>query len=49
MSLVDELVSGILRGPGGFRDALKKVLEEDLEISIHEFCSRTGLSQSTVH
>ncbi|MFP4169405.1 MAG: transcriptional regulator [Methanomassiliicoccales archaeon] len=49
MSLVDELVSGILRGPGGFRDALKKVLEEDLEISIHEFCSRTGLSQSTVY
>jgi predicted transcriptional regulator len=49
MSMVDELIAGILRGPGGFRDSLRRVLEEDLEMSIHEFCSRTGISQSTIY
>jgi predicted transcriptional regulator len=49
LSLVDELIAGILRGPGGFRNSLRKVLDEDLEMSIHEFCSRTGISQSTVY
>ncbi len=49
MSMVDELVAGILRGPGGFRKSLRKVLDEDLEMSIHEFCSKTGISQSTIY
>jgi len=49
MSMVDELVAGILRGPGGFRKSLRKVLDEDLEMSIHEFCTRTGISQSTIY
>jgi predicted transcriptional regulator len=49
MSMVDELIAGILRGPGCFRDSLRKVLEEDLQMSIHEFCSRTGISQSTIY
>lgn len=47
--MVDELIAGILRGPGGFRDSLRRVLEEDLEMSIHEFCSRTNISQSTIY
>ena len=49
MSLENELVAGILREEGGFRDALRKVLEEDLKMSIHEFCSQTGLSPSTIY
>ena len=49
MSLEDELITGILREEGGFRDALRKVLDEDLKISIHEFCERTGLSPSTIY
>ena len=49
MSLENELVAGILREEGGFRDSLRKVLEEDLKMSIHEFCSQTGLSPSTIY
>lgn len=49
MSLENELVAGILREEGGFRDALRKVLEEDLKMSIHEFCAQTGLSSSTIY
>jgi predicted transcriptional regulator len=49
MSMVDELIAGILRGSGGFKASLRKVLDEDLEMSIHEFCSRTGISQSTIY
>ncbi|MDD1769105.1 MAG: helix-turn-helix domain-containing protein [Methanomassiliicoccales archaeon] len=49
MSIENELIVGMLRGEGGFRDALRRVLEEDLKMSVHEFCSRTGLSLSTVY
>lgn len=49
MSMVDELIAGILRGPGGFRDSLRRVLDEDLEMNTHEFCSKTGISQSTIY
>jgi predicted transcriptional regulator len=49
MSLVDELITGILRGPEGFKDALRKILDEDLKMSVNEFCSKTGLSPSTIY
>ncbi len=49
MSLENELIAGILRGEGGFREALRRVLKEDLRMSVHEFCERTGLSSSTVY
>ncbi|MBM4237092.1 MAG: transcriptional regulator [Euryarchaeota archaeon] len=49
MSLENELIAGILRGEGGFREALRRVLKEDLQMSVHEFCERTGLSSSTVY
>jgi predicted transcriptional regulator len=49
MTLVDELIIGILRGPDGFKDALKKILDEDLKMSVNEFCERTGLSTSTIY
>lgn len=49
LSLENELILGMLKGEGGFKDALRRVLEEDLQMSVHEFCSRTGLSLSTVY
>ncbi|MBC7108474.1 MAG: transcriptional regulator [Methanomassiliicoccales archaeon] len=49
MALENELIAGILRGEGGFREALKKVLEEDLQMSVPEFCAKTGLSMSTIY
>ncbi|HEY3420235.1 MAG TPA: transcriptional regulator [Methanomassiliicoccales archaeon] len=49
MSMVDELVGGILRSEEGFREALRKILEQDLKVSVPEFCEKTGLSPSTVY
>ena len=49
MSLVDELIAGIMRGPDGFGDALRKVLSQDLEMSVNGFCSKTGISPSTIY
>ena len=49
MSIENELISGMLREEGGFKDALRRVLEEELQMSVHEFCSKTGLSLSTVY
>jgi predicted transcriptional regulator len=49
MSLENALLAGILREEGGFRDVLRKILEEDLKMSIHEFCTKTGLSPSTIY
>ena len=49
MTFVDELVAGILRSEEGFAEALRKILDEDLKISVPEFCQLTGLSQSTVY
>lgn len=49
MSMVDELVGGILRSEEGFREALRKILEQELKVSVPEFCQKTGLSPSTVY
>lgn len=49
MTFVDELVSGILRSEEGFAEALRKILDDDLKMSVPEFCQRTDLSQSTVY
>ena len=49
MSLESELMAGIVREEGGFRNSLKKILEEDLQMSVNEFCSKTGLSTSTIY
>lgn len=49
MGLENKLVAGILRDEGGFRDAFREVLDEDLKMSVHEFCTSTGLSPSTIY
>ncbi len=49
MSLVNELAAGMLRKEGGFQEALRKILVEDLNISVNEFCHRAELSPSTMY
>ena len=49
MALENKLVAGILRDEGGFREALREVLDEDLKMTVHEFCTSTGLSPSTIY
>lgn len=49
MSLVNELAAGMLRKEGGFQESLKKILAEDLHISVNEFCRSSGLSTSTMY
>ena len=45
----NDLISGMLKEEGGFQKALKDVLENDLDMTVNEFCRRTGISQSTMY
>ncbi|MDD7423838.1 MAG: transcriptional regulator [Candidatus Methanomethylophilaceae archaeon] len=49
MTAVDDLVAGMIREEGGFQKALRNVLENDLHMTINEFCKSTGISQSTMY
>lgn len=49
MALENKLVAGILRDEGGFREAFREVLDEDLKMTVHEFCTSSGLSPSTIY
>ena len=44
-----ELISGMLREEGGFQKALRKMLTNELEMTVNEFCMATGISQSTMY
>jgi len=44
-----ELISGMLREEGGFQKALRKVLANELNMTVNEFCLATGISQSTMY
>ena len=46
---VEDLISSMLREEGGFQKALKNILDEELEMSLSEFCSISGVSQSTMY
>ncbi|MDR3206472.1 MAG: transcriptional regulator [Candidatus Methanoplasma sp.] len=46
---VDDLVASMLREEGGFQKAFKNILNEELDISLSEFCSVSGVSQSTMY
>ena len=46
---INDLISGMLKEEGGFQKALKDVLENDLNMTVNEFCRRTGISQSTMY
>ncbi|MGI6009614.1 MAG: helix-turn-helix domain-containing protein [Methanomethylophilus sp.] len=46
---VDDLISGMLREEGGFQKALQNILDDELHMSLSEFCAVSGLSQSTLY
>ena len=46
---INDLVSGMLKEEGGFQKALKDILENDLNMTVNEFCRNTGVSQSTMY
>ena len=46
---VSDLISGMLREEGGFQKAFRDILENELDISLNEFCQQAGISQSTMY
>ena len=46
---VEDLISGMLREEGGFQKAFQNILDDELHMSLSEFCSVSGLSQSTMY
>jgi predicted transcriptional regulator len=46
---VEDLIASMLREEGGFQKAFKNILEEELNISLSEFCNISGISQSTMY
>jgi len=46
---VDDLITGMLREEGGFRTAFRNILDEELHMTLNEFCQKSGVSQSTLY
>lgn len=46
---VEDIISSMLREEGGFQKAFKSMLDEELDMSLSEFCSMSGISQSTMY
>ena len=46
---VDDLITGMLREEGGFQIAFRVILENELHMSLNEFCHASGISQSTLY
>ncbi|MCL2318174.1 MAG: transcriptional regulator [Methanomassiliicoccaceae archaeon] len=46
---IEDIISSMLREEGGFQKAFKSMLDEELEMSLSEFCSISGISQSTMY
>lgn len=46
---VDDLISSMIREEGGFQKAFKDILNNELKISLSEFCSVSDISQSTMY
>ncbi len=46
---VDDLITGMLREEGGFQIALRNILDEELHMTLNEFCLASGISQSTLY
>lgn len=46
---IPDLISGMLREEGGFQKALRNILDEELNMSLNEFCQVSGISQSTMY
>ena len=41
---VADLISGMLREEGGFQKALRNILDDELDMSLNEFCQFSGVS-----
>ena len=46
---VNDLITGMLKEEGGFQKALRRVMENDLHMTVNEFSKATGISQSTMY
>jgi len=46
---VEDIISSMLREEGGFQKAFRNMLDEELEMTLSEFCSMSGISQSTMY
>ncbi len=46
---VEDLIAGMLREEGGFQKAFRTMLDDELEMSVSEFCELSGLSPSTMY
>lgn len=46
---VSDLISGMLREEGGFQKAFRNILDDELNMSLNEFCQLSGISQSTMY
>ena len=46
---VDDLITGMLREEGGFQIAFRGILDNELHMSLNEFCHASGISQSTLY
>lgn len=46
---VNDLISGMLREEGGFQKALKDMFDNELDMTVNEFCRYTNISQSTMY
>ena len=46
---VSDLISGMLREEGGFQKAFRSILDDELNMSLNEFCHVSGVSQSTMY
>ena len=45
---VDDLITGMLREEGGFQIAFRGILDNELHMSLNEFCHASGISQSPI-
>ena len=46
---VQDLISSMLRDEGGFQTAFKEILDNELKMSLNEFCQVADISQSTMY
>lgn len=44
-----DLIAGMLREEGGFQKALRSILEDELGMTMNEFCQVSGISPSTMY
>ena len=44
-----DLIAGMLREEGGFQKALRSILEDELGMTMNEFCQASGISPSTMY